>query len=83
VALFRLKGEASKGFITLVTQDASVAQYPSDVPALTGTGEAVSSLPSRGAVAVQLAECAVLLLRGSAAAILLSPALLVVFLLAG
>jgi hypothetical protein len=41
-----------------------VARYLSNAPALTGTGEAISPLPSRNAVAVGLAEFAVLLLRG-------------------
>jgi hypothetical protein len=60
-----------------------VARYLSNAPALTGTGEAISPLPSRNAVAVGVAEFAVLLLRGSAAAVLLSPLLLAGFLLAG
>ncbi len=91
MALFRLKGEPVKGFITFPGQDAYVAQYPSNAPALTGdltgdltgTGEAISPLPSRGAVAVQVAEFAVILLRGSAVAVLLSPVLLAGLLLAG
>ena len=60
-----------------------MAQFSSNAPALTGTGEALSSLPSRGVLAVQVAEFAVLLLRGSAVAVLLSPALLAAFLLSG
>ena len=60
-----------------------MARYLSNAPALTGAGEAISPLPSRNAVAVGLAELAVLLLRGSAAAVLLSPLLLAGFLLAG
>lgn len=60
-----------------------MAQLSPNAPALTGAGEAISPLPSRGALAVQVAEFAVLLLRGSAAAVLLSPALLAGFLLAG
>ncbi len=60
-----------------------MAQYPSNAPALTGPGEAISPLPSRGAVAASMAEFAVLLLRGSAAAVLLSPVLLAGFLLGG
>ena len=66
---------------------ASVAHYPSNAPALAGAVEAIPSLPSRGdlrgVAAVGAAELAVLVLRGSAAAVLLSPALLVAFLLAG
>ncbi len=65
----------------------SVAHYTSNAPALAGAAEAIPSLPSRGdlrgAVAVRTAEFAVLVLRGSAAAVLLSPALLVAFLVAG
>jgi hypothetical protein len=75
-------GDIVQGFITYPVQVASVAQYPSNAPALTDTDEAVSSLPSRATVAIELTELAVLLLRGSAAAILLSPAVLAVFLLA-
>ena len=66
-----------------MAQDASVAHFSSNAPALTGAGEAISPLPSRGAVAVQIAEFAVLFLRGSAAVVLLSPILLAGFLLAG
>jgi hypothetical protein len=76
-----LKGECVKGLITYPVQDASVAQYPSNARALTSAGQAVSALPPRGAVAVQLAEFAVLLLRGSATAILLSPAVLLAVML--
>lgn len=77
-----MKGEPIKSFIAFPEEDASVAQYPSNAPTLSGTGEAISPLPSRGAVAVGVAEMAVLLVRGSAAAILLSPALLIALLLA-
>jgi len=59
-----------------------VAQFPGNVRVLTGTTEAVS-LPPRSALAVHLAECAVLVLRASAIAILLSPALLLAYLLVG
>ena len=62
---------------------ASVAHFSTNAPALTGAGEASSALPSRGAVAAQTAEFAVFLIRGSAAAVLLYPGLLVGFLLAG
>ncbi len=65
----------------------SVARYPSNAPTLAGAVEAIPSLPSRGdlrdAAALRVAELAVLVLRGSAAAVLLSPALAVAFLLAG
>ena len=65
----------------------SVAHFPSNAPALAGAAEAIPSLPSRGALrgalAAGAAELAVLLVRGSAIAVLLSPALLVTFLLAG
>ena len=64
-----------------------MAHFPSNAPALAGAADAIPSLPSRGAVrgalAVGTAELAVLLVRGTAGAILLSPALLVTFLLAG
>ena len=64
-----------------------MAQYPSNAPALTGAAEAIPSLPSRadlrGAAAVRTAELAVLMLRGSAVAVLLSPLLLVAFFVAG
>ncbi len=64
-----------------------MAHYPSNAPALAGAAEAIPSLPSRsdlrGAAAVGAAELAVLMLRGSAVAVLLSPALLAAFLLAG
>ena len=69
-------GEFVKGFITYPEQDPSVAQYPSNAPALSSADQAVQALPSRSAAAVQVAEFAVLLLRGSAAAILLSPVVL-------
>ena len=63
-----------------------MAHYPSNAPALAGAAEAIPSLPSRadlrGAAAVGAAELAVLLLRGSAAAVLLSPLLLAAFFLA-
>lgn len=62
---------------------ASVAHFSSNAPVRTGAGEATSALPSRGAVAVQMAEFAVFLVRGSAAAALLSPVLLAGLLLAG
>lgn len=65
----------------------SVAHFTPNAPALAGAAEAIPSLPSsgdlRGAVAVRTAEVAVLLVRGSAVAVLLSPALLVAFLLTG
>ncbi len=65
----------------------SVAQFSSNAPVLAGAAEAIPSLPSRGdlrgAVAVRVADLAVLVLRGSAAAVLLSPALLAAFWLAG
>ena len=65
----------------------SVAHYPSNAPALAGAVEAIPSLPSRGdlrgAAALRAAELAVLVLRGSGAAVLLSPALAVAFLFAG
>ncbi len=64
-----------------------MARYPSNAPTLAGAVEAIPSLPSRGdlrdAAALRVAELAVLVLRGSAAAVLLSPALAVAFLLAG
>jgi hypothetical protein len=64
-----------------------VAQYPTSASALTGTGEAIPSLPSRNAIRAAAGACtaelAVLLLRGSAFALLLSPAMLAAFLLAG
>jgi hypothetical protein len=54
---------------------------------LAGAVETIPSLPSRGdlrgMVASGMAEAAVLMLRGSAAAILLSPAVLAAFLLTG
>jgi hypothetical protein len=59
-----------------------VAQFPGNVRVLTSTTEAMS-LPPRSALAVLLAECAVLVLRASAIALLLSPALLLLYLLAG
>ncbi len=65
----------------------SVSHYPSNAPALAGAVEAIPSLPPRGdlrgAAALRVAELAVLVLRGSAAAVLLSPALTMAFLLAG
>ncbi len=64
-----------------------MAHYPSSAPALAGAVETIPSLPSRGdlrgMVASGMAEAAVLMLRGSAAAILLSPAVLAAFLLTG
>jgi hypothetical protein len=63
-----------------------MAQYPSNAPALTGAAEAIPSLPSRAdlrGAAAGAAELAVLLLRGSAAAVLLSPLLLAAFFMAG
>lgn len=58
----------------------------SNAPAL-ADGAIAAPLPSRGdlrsAVAARMADTAVLLVRGSAAAILLSPALLVALLIAG
>ncbi len=64
-----------------------MAHYPSNAPALAGAAEAIPALPTRGdlrgAAAVGAAELAVLALRGSAVAVLLSPALLAAFLLAG
>lgn len=64
-----------------------MAQYPMNVPALTGIDETLPALPLRGALpgafGAWTAELAVLLLRGSAVAVLLSPALLAAFLLTG
>ena len=64
-----------------------MAQYPTDAPAFAAGAQTLPSLPSRGdlrgAAAACAAESAVLILRGSAAALLLSPALLTAFLLAG
>lgn len=65
-----------------------MAHYPSNAPGLDGADDEISSLPAHdtlhgGALAVPIAEFAVVLLRGSAAAVLLSPALLVAVLLAG
>lgn len=64
-----------------------MAHYPSNAPALAGAVEAVPALPThgdlRGAAAVGAAELAVLVLRGSAIAVLLSPAMLAAFFLAG
>lgn len=63
-----------------------MAHLPMNAPAL-APADAAPSLPSRvalrGAAAVCAAEAAVLVLRGSAVALLLSPALLAAFLLAG
>lgn len=57
-----------------------MAHFPSNAPALAVAAEAIPSLPSRadlrGAAAARTAELAVLVLRGSAAAVLLSPVLL-------
>lgn len=64
-----------------------MAQHPTNAPFLAGAGEALAPSPPRGAIhgaaAVCAAEAAVLLLRGSAVALLLSPALLAVSLLSG
>ncbi len=64
-----------------------MARCSSIAPALTGAAEAITSLPSRSdlrsAAAAGAAELAVLVLRGSAAAVLLSPALLVALLITG
>ena len=64
-----------------------MAQYSTNAPAFAAGAETLPSLPSRtalrGAAAVCAAEAAVLILRGSAVAFLLSPALLAAFLLAG
>jgi hypothetical protein len=65
----------------------SVANFPSDAPALAAGAEAIPSLPSggdlRGAAAVRMAEFAVLLFRGTVVGVLLAPALLAALLLAG
>lgn len=64
-----------------------MTQYPTQVPALAGVTKAIPALPSRGALSsaagAWTAEAAVLLVRGSAAVALLSPALLAAFLLSG
>lgn len=64
-----------------------MAHFTSTAQALAVPAEAIPSLPSRGelraAAAVRTAELAVLLVRGSAAAVLLSPLLLAAVFLAG
>ena len=64
-----------------------MAQYPTDAPAFAGAAEALPALPSRSALrraaAVGAAEAAVLILRGAAVALLVSPGMLAAFLLAG
>jgi len=64
-----------------------VIPFPNHAPALPCTGQAIASDrlrgDLRGAAATLTAEFAVLLVRGSAAAVLLSPVLLAGFLLAG
>ena len=64
-----------------------MAAISSNVPALAGGTEALPSLPSggdlRAASAVRVAEFAVVLFRGTVAGLVLSPALLAAFLLAG
>ena len=64
-----------------------MTQYPNPAQAMPCTGQAIASShlggDIRGVAATLTAEFAVLLVRGSAAAILLSPVLLAGFLLAG
>jgi hypothetical protein len=76
-----------KGLITSHAQDVAVTQYPNPAPAMPCTGQAIASDhlggDLRGMAATLTTEFAVLLVRGSAVAILLSPALLAGFLLAG
>ena len=50
-----------------------MAHVPSNAPALAGTAHAVRPLPWRRALAVRMAEFAVLLLRGLAVILLLAP----------
>lgn len=63
-----------------------MAHFPTSAPVLSGGAESIPALPSsnaaRGALAVGVAEAAVLLVRGSAAAILLSPLLIAALFLA-
>lgn len=69
--------------MTYPVQDTPVSRYLDNAPALNGTGEATPAQRSGTGLAVPIAEFAVLLVRGSAAAILLSPAVFVAILLTG
>ena len=63
-----------------------MAHFSTNAPVLTGA-ESIPALPSsnaaRGALAVGMVEAAALLVRGSAAAIVLSPLLIAALFLAG
>ncbi len=73
------------GFVAISARGASVDQMTTDARTLAGaaTAVAVAPKPLRAALAPWTAELAVLLLRLSAVALLLSPALLAAALLLG
>ena len=80
--LFCLIEEADQGFIAYSLRDAPVDQLPGNVQTIAvPAGSTVAPKPLRAMLAPWMAELAILLLRLSAVALLLSPFLLIAALL--